>query len=62
MDTREDMIAHLERIGFMAPDCKMCQEWYYHAPDPTSVFAPRHKASAGCQSGKHAHCTCDTCF
>lgn len=25
-------------------------------------FAPRHFASTRCQSGRHAHCTCDTCF
>ena len=29
-----------------------------------SVFpgGPRHNASATCESGKHPHCTCDTCF
>lgn len=25
-------------------------------------FGPSHKASPRCQSGQHAHCTCDTCF
>ena len=25
-------------------------------------FGPRHEASPNCQSGKHSHCTCDTCF
>jgi hypothetical protein len=25
-------------------------------------FHPYHDASDRCQSGKHAHCTCDTCF
>lgn len=25
-------------------------------------FGPRHVASVYCLSGKHPHCTCDTCF
>jgi hypothetical protein len=25
-------------------------------------FFPRHDASCNCQSGRHEHCTCDTCF
>lgn len=25
-------------------------------------FHPSHDASERCQSGKHAHCSCDTCF
>jgi hypothetical protein len=25
-------------------------------------FFPLHDASERCESGKHAHCTCDTCF
>lgn len=27
-----------------------------------NTFFPSHDASEGCQSGKHPHCTCDTCF
>jgi hypothetical protein len=23
---------------------------------------PSHDASPNCKSGKHSHCTCDTCF
>lgn len=25
-------------------------------------FHPPHDASPNCESGKHSHCTCDTCF
>lgn len=25
-------------------------------------FGPSHEASSRCESGGHAHCTCDTCF
>lgn len=25
-------------------------------------FHPSHDASERCESGKHPHCTCDTCF
>lgn len=25
-------------------------------------FGPSHDASPGCESGKHEHCSCDTCF
>jgi hypothetical protein len=25
-------------------------------------FHPSHDASESCESGKHNHCTCDTCF
>ena len=25
-------------------------------------FHPSHDASSMCESGKHSHCTCDTCF
>jgi hypothetical protein len=27
-----------------------------------NTFFPWHDASAFCESGKHEHCTCDTCF
>ena len=33
-------------------DMKAKMEWFY----------PRHKASPRCESGGHAHCTCDRCF
>lgn len=39
-------------------ECKYCDE--LRAKDVH--FAPPHDASPNCQSGKHNHCTCDTCF
>jgi hypothetical protein len=27
-----------------------------------NTFFPSHDASPRCQSGRHNHCTCDTCF
>lgn len=62
--TIEDRIKHFEKIGMIDPDCKFCQKIFYPElqrgnPNP---FAPRHKASDRCRSGKYAHCTCDTCF
>lgn len=29
---------------------------------PWSGMAPRHVASAMCESGKASHCTCDRCY
>lgn len=36
-------------------DCQYC------ASQTTERF-PRHEASADCQSGRRAHCTCDGCW
>lgn len=37
------------------PDCSSCVR--------SSVFGgPRHEPSKFCKSGKHPHCSCDTCF
>ena len=30
--------------------------------DRDGPVGPSHDASPYCQSGKHPHCTCDTCF
>lgn len=59
--TRAATIARMEAQGDLDPDCSGCRE-RYAAEDPAMVFAPHHKASVSCQSGKHNHCTCDTCF
>jgi hypothetical protein len=63
-EMRDEQVARMERDGLMDPACPMCQDEYYSRPDtmPCDVFAPRHQASTRCQSGKRAHCTCDTCF
>lgn len=36
--------------------CPFCEQ---HCDDP---MMPYHDASDRCESGKHPHCTCDTCF
>jgi len=62
----KDYIKALESEQLIDPNCKMCKEIFYPAIAEgkaiTDVFAPRHKASSYCGSGKHSHCTCDTCF
>jgi len=39
-------------------ECKFCDTMRQDGV----TFHPPHDASANCESGKHAHCTCDTCF
>lgn len=59
-ESREQKIARLEASGDLDPGCHGCREFYAH---PTlTPFAPPHKASRSCESGKRAHCTCDSCF
>ena len=38
------------------PECSICARY---APGD---FFPPHDASPRCESGRHNHCTCDTCF
>lgn len=63
-ETRYEQIARWEATGLLDPNCAACQRDYYAATDktPADVFAPRHRARPGCQSGSAPHCTCDTCF
>jgi hypothetical protein len=49
--TRERYVPDTEKY----PECETCREI-------NGGFGPRHEASINCRSGKHAHCTCDTCF
>ncbi len=39
-------------------ECKYCDDERSRNAD----FHPPHDASPRCESGKHPHCTCDTCF
>lgn len=39
-----------------AGDCAYCDR------EGANTFHPPHDASDRCESGKHAHCSCDTCF
>lgn len=60
-ESKADMIKRWESEGRLDPNCPSCKE-FYTAAKPTSVFAPNHKPSDRCESGKHPHCSCDTCF
>jgi hypothetical protein len=62
METREQAIAFWELNGWLDPACRQCEERYLSPKHPWDVLAPNHKASRNCESGKHPHCTCDTCF
>lgn len=61
-ETREDAIKRLEAMGYLDPACPGCAERYAHPGMPFDVMGPNHKASNGCESGKRAHCSCDSCF
>lgn len=39
-------------------DCEYCDR----ERASNASFHPSHDASERCQSGKHSHCSCDTCF
>lgn len=60
-ETQEQMVERWEAEGWLDPKCEECRE-FYTAAMPTRVFAPHHRASAACESGKRPHCTCDRCF
>lgn len=63
-ETREQCLTRLEAMGELDPTCAGCLE-RYSAPTRDAifgVFAPRHKASNRCESGKYAHCSCSVCF
>ena len=59
-------IKDLEISGDIDPTCETCIKIFYpnlrQGVKIYNIFAPRHKASNRCQSGKHPHCSCDICF
>lgn len=61
-----EYILKLEEDGLIDRFCKTCEKIFIpqlkEGKKICDIFAPRHKASDRCQSGKHAHCSCDTCF
>jgi len=57
--SRDDLIFQMEKEGRLDPICSGCKE-FYDSDDPSSVFAPDHRPSPRCESGKRPHCTCDT--
>lgn len=62
----QEYIIRLQNGGYIDPECKTCQHVFYPpllgGKTLQNIFAPRHKPSSRCESGKHPHCTCDTCF
>lgn len=66
-EQRDDQIKYLEELGDLSPKCLSCQDLYAFyrkqwQPGMSAPMAPRHRASALCESGKRPHCTCNTCF
>jgi hypothetical protein len=63
-ESKEDRITRLEQLGYLDPACLKCQrDWYPALRDTGEMpFAPSHKPSPRCESGKRPHCTCDACF
>jgi len=61
-----DYIKALEAEGQIDPKCNTCVDSFYpklaRGESMYDIFAPRHRALETCKSGKHPHCTCDTCF
>lgn len=61
MTTKEENLRRLEALGAIDPKCPGCRV-VYESAEGVIPFGPPHKASLGCQSGKHAHCSCEHCF
>jgi hypothetical protein len=63
-DSAEETIARLEKSGDLDPSCQFCVNHIYRSlrEGRGLPFAPGHKASWGCLSGRRAHCTCNFCF
>lgn len=52
---RADVLVQFGKPDPKHPDCTQCLS--------ASVFGgPSHEASPRCRSGKHPHCSCDTCW
>lgn len=54
--TRETPTRTYRTILLTPGQCVTCDA---HRP---GQMMPPHDASPRCESGKHSHCTCDTCF
>lgn len=63
-ESPEQTIARLEKSGDLDPNCAMCRDHFYPSfrAGKGFPFAPSHKASSMCLSGRRPHCSCDTCF
>jgi len=62
----EKYIKECEDKGWINSNCKMCLEVFYPklraGAAISDIFAPSHKPSNRCESGKRLHCSCDICF
>jgi hypothetical protein len=56
-DFEPDPVPNLVRRVSRKPGCPTCDT----DPDGKAMMPP-HEASSKCESGKHTHCSCDTCF
>lgn len=56
-EMRAEQKASAERQAARHPDCTMCA-----TIAAEGGLGPSHEASERCESGKRAHCTCDTCW
>jgi len=61
-ETREQIIKRWEDGRELVLGCVGCKPFYDWQGLPVDLYAPRHKASTRCESGKKPHCTCDRCF
>lgn len=62
-DPIEDQIARRIEAGSLIEGCGRCERTIEEARKTGRwPIAPSHNASSRCESGKHPHCTCDTCF
>ncbi len=56
----------LIQAGEIDPKCMTCQISFIpeklKGKKINDIFAPRHRVLLSCKSGKHPHCTCDSCF
>ena len=50
--------ARIRRHKIGPGECRTCD----NNRDENNEFHPPHDASDRCESGRHPHCSCDTCF
>jgi hypothetical protein len=59
----DEQVRRYQELGMLETGCPRCEKNKKVILLGGSMpFGPSHKASRGCQSGSHPHCTCDTCF
>ena len=56
--TKEAPLPQVRRHRLDLGLCPYCDRCWEERLD----FHPSHDASRSCESGKHNHCSCDTCF